>query len=71
MIKSFGKYIVSKISGSIVGKVLKYSLWSSLFFFGPGAVVATVGVPTLAVVAITAHSGIVEYSAGKVIGNIL
>lgn len=71
MIKNFGKYIVKKISGTVVGRVVKYSFWGAFFFFGPGSVVATVGVPALAIAAVTAHSGLVEYSASKAIGKVI
>lgn len=71
MFKRFGKYIAKKISGSVVGKVVKYGFWTTLCFFGPGPVIATVGIPTLAIAAITAHSGIIEYGTSKAIGKVL
>ena len=71
MIKKFGKYIVRKISGSVVGKVIKYGFWTTLCFFGPGPVIATVGIQGLVVAGIAAHSGIVEYGTTKVIEKVL
>ena len=71
MFKRFGKYIVKKISGSLVGKVVKYGFWSAFFFFGPGTVITAVGVPGLAVAAATAHSGIIEYTTEKAIGKVV
>ena len=71
MIKKFGKYIVKKISGNLVGRTVKYGFWTAMCFFGPITVVSTVGVPVVAVAAITAHSGIVEYGTSKALGKVL
>lgn len=71
MFKQFGKYITKKITGSIVGKAVKYGFWTTLCFFGPGPVIAAVGIPALAIVGITAHSGLIEYGTGKALGKVL
>ena len=71
MIKSFGKYIAKKVSGIVAGKAAKYCFWSTFFFFGPGPLIATVGVPGLAIVGLTAHSGVIEYLAKGTMGKIL
>jgi len=71
MFKRIGKYVAKKITGSLIGKAVKYGFWSSICFFGPGPIIATVGVPVLVVTGITAHSGVIEYGAGKAMGKIL
>ena len=71
MIKSFGKYIAKKVSGIFAEKAAKYCFWSTVLFFGPGPIVATIGVPGLAVAGLAAHSGIAEYIAKGTVGKIL
>ncbi len=71
MFKRFGKYITEKITGNLIGKAAKYGFWTTLCFFGPGPMIATMGVPVLTAVAITTHSGIIEYGTGKFIGKLL
>ena len=71
MIKSFGKYIAKKVTGLFAGKAVKYGFWSAVVFFGPGPIIATVGIPGLAVAALTAHSGAIEYVASGAMGKIL
>ena len=71
MLKSFGKYIIGKVSGSMVGRAAKWGFWSSILFFGPIPVIGAVGIPGLAVAAVTVHSGVLEYTATKTVNKIL
>lgn len=71
MFRSAGKYILEKIGSTFAGRVVKYGFWSAVFFFGPGPIIATVGVPALAVAAVAAHSGLIEYGAGKAASKII
>jgi len=52
---------------SLVGKAAKYSFWTLLCFFGPQAVISTIGVTGLATAAVVTHSGLIEYTADKII----
>lgn len=71
MLKKFGKYIVGKLSGTVVGRVAKWGFWSSVVFFGPAPIIGAIGIPGLAVAAITVHSGVLEYTATKTVDKIL
>lgn len=65
--KKGGKWVIKKISKSAVGRAAKYAFWGILAFYGPGPVIATVGIRGLLVAGMAAHSGIVEYTAGKIV----
>ena len=67
--KRIGSYIVQKVTSSAVGKVIRASFWGLLCLLGPGAVISTVGVTGVAVGAAVVHSGLIEYSAGKVVSK--
>lgn len=67
IIKKTGKYVIKKISRTVVGRGVKWAFWGLICFYGPGPVVAAVGINGLLVGAAVAHSGIVEYSAEKMI----
>ena len=67
IIKKTGKYIIKKVSKSAVGKAVRWGFWGALCFFGPTSVIGAVGIQGLIVGAIVTHSGIIEYSTGKVI----
>ena len=71
MFRGAGKYIVGKLSSSMAGKAVKYSFWGLICFFGPVAVVSTVGVPGLALAAVTVHSGLIEYGTQKAVNKII
>ena len=63
MFKRFGKYIIGKVSGSVIGRVVKWGFWPAIYLVGP----ATIGIQGIAVAAIVVHSGIVEYTASKAV----
>ena len=65
--KRSGKYVVKKVSKSAVGKAVKWAFWGIVCFYGPMAVIGTIGVNGLLISAAAAHSGLAEYSAGKII----
>ena len=67
MLKNIGKSLTSSISGSLVGKAVKWGFWTTLVLFGPGTVVAAIGVQSVMIVGIAAHSGLVEYTTSKII----
>ena len=66
MLKEIGKYITKKLTGTAVGKVAKWGFWG-LLFACPGTMIGTVGVTGIVVAGATVHSGIVEYTASKII----
>jgi len=70
-VKKSGKYIVKKISKSAVGRAFKYAFWGTLCFYGPTSVIGIVGIQGLIAGAAITHSGLVEYSAGKMIDTVL
>ena len=71
LIKRSGKYIVKKISKSAVGRAVKYCFWGILCFYGPTSVIGVVGIQGLIAGAVVTHSGVIEYSAGKIIDKTL
>jgi uncharacterized protein (DUF697 family) len=71
MLKSLGKYIVGKMSGTAVGRVAKWGFWTGLIFFGPTPIIGAIGITGLTATAITVHSGILEYTATKTVNKIL
>ena len=66
MLKKVGKYVVGKVTKSVVGKAVKWGFWTVLLMF-PGTALATVGVTGVVVGAATVHSGIIEYGASALI----
>ena len=66
MLKGIKNYVVQKVSNMVVGRLVKWGFWS-VVLFAPVTVVSTVGVPVLAVTALTVHSGIIEYTTTKLI----
>ena len=66
ILKNTSKYIFKKISKTAVGRGARWAFWSLLFLY-PATAVTTVGVSGIMAGAAFAHSGIIEYSAGKVI----
>ncbi len=65
--KSVGKYVFKKISKSVIGRGAKWAFWGIVCFYGPGPIIAAVGINALIVGAAVTHSGIIEYSTGKLI----
>lgn len=62
-----GKYIFKTVGGKQIGKVARWGFISVLTLFGPGPIIAVVGVEGLiATVAIT-QSGLIEYAGNKLI----
>ena len=68
MFKKIGKYIAGSVTKSVVGKAVRYGFWS-LILFCPGAMIGAVGYTGVAVSAAAVHSGVVEYSASRLLVN--
>ena len=68
MLRRASKYITEKVTKSVVGKIVRWGFWSVVLLC-PTAIVGTVGIPALAVAAITVHSGVIEYGTSKIITN--
>ena len=66
MFKKIGKYAAKRLTGNLVGKVVRYGFWG-LLFTAPGPMVAAVGVTGVAVSAIVVHSGLVEYGVSTLV----
>jgi hypothetical protein len=66
MFRKTGKYIAEKVTQSVIGRAVKWGFWS-LVVLCPGSLISTVGIQGLAMAAVTVHSGLVEYSASKLI----
>ena len=66
MLTQIKNYLITKVTHMAVGRFVKWGFWS-VVLFAPVTVVSTVGVPVLAVTALTVHSGIIEYTTTKLI----
>ncbi len=68
MFKKIGKYLFKTIGGKQIGKVTRWGFVTVLTLWGPGAVVAVVGIEGLLATAAITHSGIIEYTCDKIVG---
>ena len=68
MFRRAGKYIVGKITTSLVGRAVKWVFWG-VVLANPVTVVSTVGISGLAIGAATVHSGLIEYGTNKIINR--
>lgn len=66
MLTQIKNYVITKVTHMAVGRLVKWGFWSAVLF-APITVVSTVGIPILAVTALTVHSGIIEYTTTKLI----
>ena len=66
MLRKASKYISEKVTKSIVGKIVRWGFWSVVLLC-PTAIVGTVGIPALAVAAITVHSGVIDMELAKLL----
>lgn len=70
-INKMGKYAVSKITKFIFKKAFRWTFWGLFAFYGPGPIIATVGVRGLITGAVILYSGVLEYTANKTISNVI
>ena len=68
MLKKAYKYVIKKTTESAIGKIVRYS-FCSLFFMFPGTAISTVGISGVIMTGIVLHSGIIEYTTGKIISK--
>ena len=68
MLRTFGKYVASKITKSVVGKAIKYGFYS-LVVICPGTLISAVGFQGVAVSAVVIHSGIIENGASMIVSK--
>ena len=70
-IKKIGKYVTSKIAKFVVKKAFRWTFWGLFAFYGPGPIIATVGVRGFITGVVILYSGVIEYTANKTISNVL
>ncbi len=68
MFKKIGKYLFKTIGGRQIGKVARWGFITVITLWGPGAVVAVVGIEGLIATAAITQSGIIEYAGDKIVG---
>ena len=67
MFKNIGKYLFKIVGGRRVGKVVRWGFVTVMCFFGPGPIIAVVGIEGLIATAAITQSGIIEYAGDKII----
>jgi len=70
-IKKFFKFITKKSIKFVAKKTVKWGFWSLVLFYGPGPIIAAVGIEGLIGAVLVSQSGIIEYTTGKAISNII
>ena len=69
MFKRRAKSLFSWIGGKVISNLTKLAFWTSISFFGPGAVVSAIGIEGILAAAVLSHSGLVEYTGKKLISR--
>ena len=66
-IKKCGKYVIKKLSTSVVGRAVNWTFCTLLCFYGPGPIIATIGIRGLILAAVATQSNIIGYSTSKIV----
>jgi hypothetical protein len=67
MFKKIGKYLVKTIGGKQIGRAVRWGFFSIMTLWGPGPIVAVIGVEGLIITTALTHSGIIEYTGDKIL----
>lgn len=67
MFKKIGNFLFKVVGGRRVGRVARWGFLSLLTFWGPGPIIAVVGVEGLIATAAITQSGIIEYAGDKIV----
>ena len=67
MFNKIGKYLFNIVEKLKIGKVARWGFLSVITFFGPGPIIAMVGIEGLIVTAAITQSGIIEYTGEKIV----
>ena len=67
MFKVIGKFLFKIVGNRRVGKMARWTFWTVLSFWGPGPIIAWVGVEGLIAAAAITQSGILDYAGDKIV----
>jgi len=67
MLGKIKNFLFTSIKGSVVGKVARWGFISLLTFWGPGPIIAVVGIEGLIATTAITQSGLIEYGAAKLL----
>lgn len=67
MFKEAGKFLFKMVGGKQIGKVVRWGFVSMMFLWGPGPVIALVGIEGLIGLSVVTQSGLIEYAGDKIV----
>ena len=67
MFKTTGKFLFKLVGGKHIGKVVRWGFMSMMFLWGPGPVIALVGVEGLIGISVITQTGLLEYAGDKIV----
>ena len=67
MFKKIGMFLFKIVGGRKIGKIARWGFWTVLSFWGPGPIVAMIGVEGLIATAAVTQSGIIDYAGDKIV----
>ena len=67
MFKQIGKYLYKLVGASRVNRLASWGFVSAMCFWGPGPIIALVGVEGLIATAAITQSGIIGYAGDKIV----
>ena len=68
--KNIGKYLFKTVGGKRIGRMARWGFISVMALFGPGPIIAVVGIEGLIATAAITQSGLIEYAGDKIV-NVL
>lgn len=67
MFKKFGTYFCKLVGGRQIGKITRWGFITVLTFWGPGSVIAIIGIEGLIAATVVTQCGIIEYAGDKIV----
>lgn len=67
MFRAIGKFLFRLLGGKRVGRIARWGFVSVLGIWGPGPIIAVIGIEGLIATAAVTQSGLIDYAGNKIV----